>query len=93
MADTIEPSILQIEGYTMRPVRDTDLDTLTAIWADAEVTRFLPSRGIPIPKADVEKSLSSFIHHWKVRGYGIWTIKKILRLRWWDIVVFAILMN
>lgn len=76
MVDTIEPTILQIEGYTMQPIRDPDLDTLTAIWADPEVTRFLPSRGIPIPKADVEKSLSSFIHHWKVQGYGIWTIKK-----------------
>jgi len=76
MADSVKPTILQIDGYTMRPIYDTDLDTLTAIWADAEVTRYLPSRGLPIPKTDVEKSLSSFIYHWKVREYGIWAIEK-----------------
>lgn len=76
MANSAKPTILQINGYTMRSLCISDLDTLAAIWADAEVTRFLPSRGIPIPKADVEKSLTSFIHHWKDREYGIWAIEK-----------------
>ena len=76
MVYSVKETILQIDGYTMRPLHVSDLDTLAAIWADAEVTRFLPSRGLPIPKADVEKSLTSFIYHWKAKQYGIWAIEK-----------------
>ena len=76
MADSVKSTILQINGYTMRPLCINDLDSLAAIWADPEVTRFLPSRGLPIPKADAEKSLASFVYHWKVREYGIWAIEK-----------------
>ena len=75
MADPAKPTILQINGYTMRSLCISDLDALAAIWADPEVTRFLPSRGLPILKADVEKSLMSFIHHWQERRYGIWAIE------------------
>lgn len=75
MADIVEPKILQInDGYTMRPIHISDLDILAVIWADAEVTRFLPSRGLPIPKENVEKSLASFTHHWEMQKYGIWAI-------------------
>jgi RimJ/RimL family protein N-acetyltransferase len=49
-------------------------NTLNLIWADPEVTRFLPSRGVPIPKENIEKVLQSFIHHWQRRGYGVWAI-------------------
>lgn len=73
MVDSVAPTILQIDGYTMGPFHFSDLDTLAAIWADAEVTSFLPSRGVPIPRASVEKSLASFIHHWEDREYGICT--------------------
>ena len=66
--------IIQIDGYTMRPLSVSDLDVLSEIWADTEVTRFLPSRGLPISKAKVEKSLASFVHHWETRKYGIWAI-------------------
>ncbi|BAZ43521.1 putative acetyltransferase [Chondrocystis sp. NIES-4102] len=75
MADSVKPTILQIDGYTMRLFCISDLDTLAAIWADVEVTRFLPSHDMPIPKADVE-NLVSFIDHWKVQGYGIWAIER-----------------
>ena len=66
--------IIQIDGYTMRPLNISDLDVLSAIWADTEVTRFLPSHGLPISKAKVEKSLASFVYHWETRKYGIWAV-------------------
>ncbi|MEO1298822.1 MAG: GNAT family protein [Cyanobacteria bacterium J06636_16] len=40
------------------------------------MTRFLPSRGAPIPKEKVAKSLQSFVEHWQEHGYGIWAIVK-----------------
>ena len=74
MEDIVEPRIIQIDRYTMRPLDNSDLDALSAIWADAEVTRFLPSCGLPISRANVEKSVESFIHHWEMQKYGIWAI-------------------
>lgn len=71
MADSVRPTVLQINGYTMRPLQNSDLDTLAWIWADTEVTRFLPSRGLPIPRASVKKSLTFFIHHWKTQEFNI----------------------
>ncbi len=60
----------------MRPIQAFDFDALAAIWADPEVTRFLPSRGVPISRENTEKALMSFVEHWKNRGYGIWAIAK-----------------
>ena len=52
----------------------TDLDILAVIWSDPEVTRFLPSRGIPISQEQTKKALASFLEHWQNRNYGIWAI-------------------
>lgn len=69
-----DSAVIQISGFIMRPLQLSDLDSLAAIWADSEVTRFLPSRGVPIPRERAEKSLTSFIEHWKNRSYGVWAI-------------------
>jgi ribosomal-protein-alanine N-acetyltransferase len=66
--------VLPIDGFTMEPLQLSDLDSLATMWSDPEVTRFLPSRGVPIPREKVENSLASFVKHWKERGYGIWKI-------------------
>jgi [ribosomal protein S5]-alanine N-acetyltransferase len=68
------PTVLQIDGFTMRPLQLSDLEALASIWANPEVTRFLPSRGVPISRENTEKSLQSFINHWQQQGYGIWAI-------------------
>lgn len=74
MTNLADPTVLQINSFTMRPLQASDLDSLAAIWADPEVTRFLPSRGVPISRENAEKSLRAFINHWQQRGYGIWAI-------------------
>ena len=74
MVSRFESSILQIEDFIMRPVCLSNLNALEKIWTDTEITRFLPSRGVPIPQKDIEKSLQSFVEHWQQRGYGIWAI-------------------
>ena len=66
--------IIKIGGIVMRSLQLSDLDPLTRIWSDPEVTRFLPSRGNPIPQENVKQSLQSFIEHWQQRNYGIWAI-------------------
>ncbi|MBE9214362.1 GNAT family N-acetyltransferase [Plectonema cf. radiosum LEGE 06105] len=74
MASSTDSTILNINGFIMRPIQISDLDALAAIWAKPQVTRFLPSRGVPIPRENVEKALHSFVEHWQKRGYGIWAI-------------------
>lgn len=65
---------IRLNGFNMRPLQYDDLEALVAIWSDPEVTQFLPSRGAPILREAVEKSLTTFIEHWKERNYGIWGI-------------------
>jgi ribosomal-protein-alanine N-acetyltransferase len=74
MTNPIDPTVLQIDGFTMRPLQSLDLKALAFIWADPEVTRFLPSRGISISRENTERALQSFIHHWQQRRYGVWAI-------------------
>ncbi len=74
MTNSAELTVLQIDGFVMRPLEILDLDALAAIWSDRQVTRFLPSRGVPISRESTEQSLKSFVEHWQERGYGIWAI-------------------
>ena len=74
MANSSDLTVLQIDGFIMRPIQFSDLDVLATIWADPEVTRFLPSQGIPISRENTEKSLQLFTEHWRQKGYGIWAI-------------------
>jgi [ribosomal protein S5]-alanine N-acetyltransferase len=74
MVSSTDPTVLQIDAFTMRPIQVSDLDVLAAIWADPEVTRFLPSQGVPISRENTEKALQSFVAHWQQREYGIWAI-------------------
>jgi [ribosomal protein S5]-alanine N-acetyltransferase len=74
LSSSSNSKVLLIDGFTMKPLQSFDLDALAAIWADPEVTRFLPTRGAPISREGAEKSLASFIDHWEKRGYGIWAI-------------------
>lgn len=73
MINSTDAAILEIGSFTMRPIESSDLDALAEIWADPEVTRFLPSRGVAIPREKAEKALFTFVEHWQ-RGYGIWAI-------------------
>ena len=69
--------MIEIDGLIMRSLQLRDLDTLTEIWSDPKVTRFLPSRGNIILRDKVKESLQSFVKHWEERGYGIWAIMPI----------------
>ncbi|MBW4603146.1 MAG: GNAT family N-acetyltransferase [Calothrix sp. FI2-JRJ7] len=73
MINSTNAAILEIGSFAMRPIQSSDLDALAGIWADPEVTRFLPSRGVAIPREKAEKALLTFVEHWQ-RGYGIWAI-------------------
>lgn len=75
MTNPADPTVLQIDGFTMRPLQSLDLDVLASIWADPEVTRFLPSQGVPIPREKTGKALHKAIRRSSVE-------KRILIASW-----------
>ncbi len=66
--------VMPLEGFTMRPIQASDLDALAAIWADPQVTRYLPTLGEPISREQTESGIVAAIAHWEQRGYGLWAI-------------------
>lgn len=66
--------VLHLIGITLRPAQLSDLDALAAIWADPEVTRYLPTRSAPIPRERVEQALARYAREWRERGYSVWVI-------------------
>lgn len=70
-------TVLQLDGFIMRSLQPSDLDVLAAIWSDLQVTRFLPSQGVPIPTEKVEKSLRS--KSWSDRHFNYFALFHILK--------------
>jgi hypothetical protein len=60
MASASDPTVLQIDGFTMRPLRASDLDALAAIWAAPEVTRFLAALSMAAALTMIDYGRSNF---------------------------------
>jgi ribosomal-protein-alanine N-acetyltransferase len=65
---------LHTDRLTLRGFSAADLDRYArGIFADPEVTRFLPQRDIP-PLERAVRSVRYFNRHWSERGFGIWAV-------------------
>ena len=65
---------LTTDRLILRPFRESDLDAYAAIFADAEVMRFI-SGGQPTERADAWRSMAMHLGHWQLRGYGRWGVE------------------
>ena len=65
---------LTTDRLILRPFQESDLDPYAAIFADAEVMRFI-SGGQPTERADAWKSMAMHLGHWQLRGYGRWGVE------------------
>jgi ribosomal-protein-alanine N-acetyltransferase len=67
---------LETAGLILRPFGAGDASAHAAIYADPEVTRYLP--GGPFPpdtvEARSERSLTRFAEHWTAHGWGVWAV-------------------
>ncbi len=71
---TMELPELETQRLLLRQFTLADLDEYTRIiFADPDVTRFLPRRDIP-PRQRAEKVLKYFGEHWLKHGYGDWAV-------------------
>lgn len=57
----------------LRPPRDSDLDILTALYADPAVTRFCAA-ATPNGREATQAQLQAWIRHWQTHGFGHWAI-------------------
>jgi ribosomal-protein-alanine N-acetyltransferase len=68
------PPIIETRRLRLRPPSAADLEPWTErIFADPEVTRYVPSR-IVEPQARAERMLAAISDSWARRGYGIWLV-------------------
>jgi ribosomal-protein-alanine N-acetyltransferase len=63
---------LVTERLMLRGFQPTDLDTLAAIFADAEVTRYLRS-GLRT-REQTSAALDAYIAQWREHDYGVWAV-------------------
>jgi len=57
----------------LRPPRESDLDTLTALHADPAVNRFCAA-ATPHGRAATQAQLKAWLDHWQTHGFGHWAI-------------------
>ena len=67
---------LETARLRMRPFDWNDFEHEAALYADPEVTKYLP-RG-PVPRDEVwervQRVLTHFIAHWSDHGFGVWAL-------------------
>ncbi len=66
--------MIDIPRLHLRPHRLTDMDALTAIYADAEVMRFIGNGAIS--REELWNRLLRYHGHWSLLGFGLWAIEE-----------------
>jgi RimJ/RimL family protein N-acetyltransferase len=64
---------LETARLLLRALGPGDLDAYAAMYADAEVMRFLED-GRPLDRAAAWRSMAVHLGHWRLRGYGQWAL-------------------
>ena len=69
-------TVIQTARLTLRPFAAGDADAHAALYADPEVTRYLP--GGPFAPEEVAarsaRSRARFAEHWDAHGWGVWAV-------------------
>lgn len=67
------PAAMVTRRLVLRPLRDSDLDTLTALNADPAVNRFCAAV-TPQGRLASSAQLQNWLDHWQTHGFGHWAI-------------------
>jgi RimJ/RimL family protein N-acetyltransferase len=65
---------VETERLVLRGHRLEDFADCSAMWGDAEVTRFIGGR--PFPSDEVWTKLLRYVGHWSVLGFGFWVLEE-----------------
>ena len=67
----IDIPVIETERLTLRAIRESDLDALTAFY-EGERSHFV---GGPLDRARCWQMIAGNLGHWLLRGYGMWVIE------------------
>lgn len=70
--DASKIPVLETERLRLRAFELTDLPSACALWADAEVVKFIG--GATRKEAEVWTAIARSFGHWALLGYGFWAI-------------------
>jgi RimJ/RimL family protein N-acetyltransferase len=79
--------IIETERLTMRGHRLDDFAECAAMWADADVTRYIG--GKPLSAEEVRAKILRYVGHWSLMGFGYWVIEEKVSGRFVGEVGFA----
>jgi ribosomal-protein-alanine N-acetyltransferase len=65
---------VETERLLLRRLTEDDIENYYLLFTDPEVTRYLPTRGEPIPREQFEGAVERGGKHWDTHGYGIWVV-------------------
>jgi RimJ/RimL family protein N-acetyltransferase len=65
---------IETERLILSPIMMADLPSLTRLWQDPQVTRYLPG-GIPRSEDATRVELEYMQRHWAEHGFGVWGIR------------------
>jgi RimJ/RimL family protein N-acetyltransferase len=70
----VEVPILETERLTLRGQREDDFVRSAAMWADANVTRYIG--GKPLSEEESWTKFLRYVGHWAVLGFGYWVAEE-----------------
>lgn len=65
---------LETARLLLRQFRESDLDALAAIYADAETMRHI-GEGKTFTRGETWRAIASMLGHWMLRGHGMWALE------------------
>jgi ribosomal-protein-alanine N-acetyltransferase len=65
---------LETERLLMSPITEGDLDDVAALYADADVMRFIGLRG-PLTREQTQERVAFMVDHWRKHGFGMWLLR------------------
>jgi len=68
-------SRIETDRLLLKVPQQSDLDNLAALFADAEVMRYV-GNGQPVDRTEAEKALVSIIARWNRHGFGRWIVEE-----------------
>lgn len=72
----IEIPSLMTDRLRLRAFQASDLDAYAAMQADPDVMRYLVT-GRTSKRAEVWRTMATYLGAWALRGYGMWACEKI----------------
>lgn len=74
--------IIETERLRLRPLAPEDVDAHVDMMGDADVASFLSPDGQPQPRQDRWRQFASYLGHWRIRGFGFFSVDEKATGEW-----------